>query len=148
MWALISFSHDWKIKLAVAEYPPLSLLIFGLRSFQNSCTATFIPYLGGYTSGLILAFDLSSSGCLLGVDVNLPWGLEAKCTWCRCRCAFHMASLASSSSNWVLLMTRMSCEILEACAAAAPLLAFTVPGSMSNASLCNSCNLSTGGTGI
>ena len=31
-WMLISFSHNWKIKLAVAEYPPFNLLILGLHA--------------------------------------------------------------------------------------------------------------------
>ena len=106
-----------------------------------------MSYLGGYTSVLTLAFDLPSSGCLMGVDVNPPWGSEAKCTCHRCWCAFHVASLASSSSNWDLPVTEISWEIPEACAVAAPLLAFMVPGCILNASLCNSFNLFTGGTG-
>ena len=131
----------------MAEYPPLSLLIFGSHSLWSSCATTFMSYMGGYTSGLTLTFDLPSSGCFRGVDVNPPWGSEAKCTCCGCWHAFHVSSSASSSLNWDLPMTRISWEIPEACAVATPLLAFTVPGSTLNASLYNSFNLFTGGTG-
>ena len=145
----VDIFQPWlKDQVGSAEYPTLSLLILGLHSLQNSCTTTFISYLGGYTSVLTLAFDLSSSGCLRGVDVNPPWGLELKCICHRCWCAFHVASLASSFSNWDLPMTGISCEIPEACATAAPHLTFTVPGSMSNASLHNSSILFMGGTDL
>ena len=71
---LISFRHDWKIRFAMAEYPPLSLLIFGLHSLWNSCAAIFISYPGGYAAGLWLAWGLHSSEYFLGVDVNPPEG--------------------------------------------------------------------------
>ena len=49
-------------------------------------------------------------------------------------CDAHVASLASSFPNWDLPKTGLSWEIPEACANAAPLLPFTVPGKMLNAS--------------
>ena len=42
-----AFNHDWMIKFALAEYPPFSLLIFGLGSLQNSCATIFTSWLGG-----------------------------------------------------------------------------------------------------
>ena len=60
------------MKFAVVEYLPLSLLILGSCSLQNSCTAIFILYLGGYVAGLNLAIGLCSTGYVLGVDVNPP----------------------------------------------------------------------------
>ena len=137
-WTLMSFSHNWKIKFTVAEYPPFNLFILDSHSLQNSCTATFISYLGGYVAGLTLAIDLFSSGCLLRVDVNPPWWFEVKCTWHGWLCNAHVASLASSFSKFDLPATRMSWEIPGACANAAPLLAFTIPGKILNASLWSS----------
>ena len=145
---LMSFSHDLKIKFTVAEYPAFSLLILGLYSLQNSCTATFISYPGGYVVGLNLVIDLFSSGYLLEIDVNPPWGLESKCTWCGWLCDAHVASSASSFSNWDLPMTRMLLEIPEACANAAPHLAFTIPGKILNASFWSSSIHIAEGTGI
>ena len=46
----------------MAEYPPLSFLIFGLYSLQNSCTAICIPYLGGHIAGLV-SFSLALLSC-------------------------------------------------------------------------------------
>ena len=135
---LISFSHDWKIKFAVADYPSLGLLILGLCSLWNSCATIFISYLGGCVAGLSLAISLCSSGCFLEVDVNPSWGLEAKCTWHGWLCGAHVASSTSSFSKWDLPATGISCEIPEACANAAPHLAFTVPVKIVNASLWSS----------
>ena len=135
---LISFSHNWKIKLAVDEYPTFSLLIFGSHNLQNSCTTIFISYLGGYVAGLNLACSLCSLGYFLGVDVNPTWVLEAKCTWHGWLCDTHVASSASWFSKWALPATGMSYKIPEVCTNPAPHLAITVPGNVLNASLCNS----------
>ena len=70
-----------------------------------------------------------------------------KCTCHRWLCKVHVASSASSFSKLDLPVTGMSWEIPEACAKAVPLMAFTIPGSMLNASLCSSSILFVGGTG-
>ena len=60
MCTLISFSHDWKIKLPVADDPPLSLFIFGSCSLQTSYTTICISYPDWYIVGVIwlaLAFS-------------------------------------------------------------------------------------------
>ena len=83
-----------------------------------------------------------------GSRCKSPWGSEAKCTWCGWLCDAHVASSASSFSKCDLPMTRISCEFPEACANAAPHLAFTIPSNILNASLWSSSMHVVEGTGI
>ena len=71
--------------------------------------------------------------------MSIPsWGSKAKCTWCSWLCNTHVASSASSFSKCSLPVTGMSWEILDVCTTPVPHLAFKIPGSISNASLCSS----------
>ena len=62
--------------------------------------------------------------------------------------SLQVTSLASSFSKFDLPVTGMSWEIPKACANAAPLLAFTVPGKILNASFWSSSIQIVEGTGI
>ena len=90
---LISFSHNWKIRFAMAEHPPLRLFIMGSCSLQNPCATIQISYLGGYIFDFTVFMPplscwgsnmLSSPILVWGfrdIDVNPPFRPVAKCIW-------------------------------------------------------------------
>ena len=108
LWTLISLSHNWNIKFAVAEYPLFSLFILGSHSLQNFCMAICILYLGGHIAGFTrfslallcwgskVLFSPTLTEDFRGVDVKLPFWPLAKHTWQGC-CELHVASSANLS---------------------------------------------------
>ena len=74
-------------------------------------------------------------GIFSGGRCKSPWGSVVKCTWHSWLCDTHVASSTRSYSKCALPVTGMSWEIPEVCTTPAPHLAFTVPGSILNASL-------------
>ena len=152
----MSFNHDWNIKFAIAEYPPLHLLILSLCSLQNSCAAIFIWYPGGDIVGFAsYMLTLSCWGSKMLSSPNFVWGFGgvyvkptfwpvSNCTWQRW-CESYVDSSANSSSKKALTTTGMFCNSQDKCLIPASHLAFTVLGSMLNASLCISSSHNGGG---
>ena len=151
----MSFSHDWMIKFAVVEYPPMSLFL--AYAVCRICAAIYISYPGEYIAEAIwlalamsccwgrkMLLSLASEWCFWGMDVSHPLRPVAKCEWCRWCTKAYVASLTSSFSKKALPATGILCDSPEMCTTPAPHLAFTVLGKILNASLCNSSRYEVG----